>query len=114
MPRDGEYIFSGARYMLAPSLLLATVIIAVLCQRDARVPRKAWLALQSVCLVVAALVVGFNLRMSTSASDYLRWSDQVTETVEFCETTDAETAHVRIPPETMPWVVVVECDDVAG
>jgi hypothetical protein len=114
VPIDGQYMTSGARYMLAPSLLLATVIIAVLCQRDPRVPERAWRILQAVALVGGALIVGFNLRMETAASHDFVWSEELRDATEHCETTDAEQAAVRIAPQPLPWRVLLDCDELTG
>jgi hypothetical protein len=110
VPNHGLYTLPGARYMLAPSLLLATVIIAVLSQRDPRAPARAWRAMQAIVLVGAALILGFNLRMPTGSSDFVTWADELEKTTEWCEVTGAEIGEVRISPEGLPWAVEVDCD----
>jgi hypothetical protein len=111
LPTADGYVTTGARYMLVPTLLLGLVVIALLSQRDPRVPPWAWSALQVVALVAASVIVVANLRMDTPASDGPTWSEEVQVTKEFCEETGVEEADVRIAPRFLPWVVVVPCDD---
>jgi hypothetical protein len=113
VPVAGTYVGNGSRYMVAPALLLATVLIALLTRPDPRVPTRAWSILQWAALGLATVVVVGNFRMTTGASHEFPWSEELGVTTRFCEQTGVEQADVRIPPEGAPWVVVVDCDELA-
>jgi hypothetical protein len=111
IPDADGYVAAGARYMLAPTLLLATVVIAIIAQRDPRVPTRVWLALQAVAVTGLAVIVVFNTRMATPASVANPWSVEVRHASEFCEITGAEAADIKVPPNELPFVVHLDCDE---
>lgn len=111
---DNEPIFTGARYFIAPSILLVAAVLTIISERDPRVPQRLWHAITGfvAAAIVWSLVAGYSVE--SRPQDYPSWDGQIDDAVALCRGNPDLPDPVLIQIQPPGWFVEMSCERLGG